>query len=291
MYQRVLIAVDGTEISELALLEAIQFVRVLQGTLCIAHGVDAVTANAYSPADRDRLLAEHRKGGWAVLQKAADIAQQADLSCEQRLLEIDTGGRGRLPELILREAERWGADVVFVGTHARGGVSHLLLGSVAEGLVRIATKPVVVVPAGAGSSRPGRDQGFARLLLAIDGTDASLPALRAAIELARGFGAVLRLVHSAADSGQAEAVFDAALAECRSAGVNAAVATLQAARQAGAIAKAVVADATAWPADLILLGTHARCGLDRLRQGSVAEAVFRHAPAPVMVASLNVSGD
>ncbi|AGA90106.1 universal stress family protein [Thioflavicoccus mobilis 8321] len=108
MYQRVLIAVDGTEISELALLEAIQFVRVLQGTLCIAHGVDAVTANAYSPADRDRLLAEHRKGGWAVLQKAADIAQQADLSCEQRLLEIDTGGRGRLPELILREAERWG---------------------------------------------------------------------------------------------------------------------------------------------------------------------------------------
>src|SRR6185437_10087404 len=45
----------------------------------------------------------------------------------------------------------------------------------------------------------------------------------------------------------------------------------------------IVAEATSWPADLIVLGTHGRGGIERLVLGSVAEAVARTAPVPVLL--------
>jgi universal stress protein A len=38
-----------------------------------------------------------------------------------------------------------------------------------------------------------------------------------------------------------------------------------------------------WPANLIVIGSHGRGGIQRAVLGSVAEAVMRHAPCPVMV--------
>ena len=48
---------------------------------------------------------------------------------------------------IEQEAEQWGADLIVVGTHGRRGFRRLLLGSVAENLIRISTKPVLLVRA------------------------------------------------------------------------------------------------------------------------------------------------
>jgi len=49
-------------------------------------------------------------------------------------------------------------------------------------------------------------------------------------------------------------------------------------------AKAVILDAAAqWPADLIVLGSHGRKGLERFLMGSVSEAVARHAPCSVQI--------
>jgi nucleotide-binding universal stress UspA family protein len=38
-----------------------------------------------------------------------------------------------------------------------------------------------------------------------------------------------------------------------------------------------------WPADVIVIGSHGRAGVTRVLLGSVAEAVMRHAPCPVLV--------
>ena len=46
---------------------------------------------------------------------------------------------------------------------------------------------------------------------------------------------------------------------------------------------AIVAAAAQWPADLIVMGSHGRTGIDRLLMGSVAEAVVRHAPCSVQI--------
>jgi nucleotide-binding universal stress UspA family protein len=45
----------------------------------------------------------------------------------------------------------------------------------------------------------------------------------------------------------------------------------------------IVKAAREWPADLIVIGSHGRQGVSRMLLGSVAEAVTRHAPCPVLV--------
>jgi nucleotide-binding universal stress UspA family protein len=50
-----------------------------------------------------------------------------------------------MPEAIATEAEVWPADLIVIGTRGRRGLSCLLLGSVAEGVVRVANKPVLLI--------------------------------------------------------------------------------------------------------------------------------------------------
>jgi nucleotide-binding universal stress UspA family protein len=48
-------------------------------------------------------------------------------------------------DVIEEEATRWPADLVVIGTHGRRGIRRLLLGSVAEGLTRISSRPILLV--------------------------------------------------------------------------------------------------------------------------------------------------
>jgi nucleotide-binding universal stress UspA family protein len=54
----------------------------------------------------------------------------------------------RVYDTIEQEAVRWPADLIVIGTHGRRGFRRLLLGSVAEGLIRVTTKPVLLVRGG-----------------------------------------------------------------------------------------------------------------------------------------------
>lgn len=53
---------------------------------------------------------------------------------------------GKPFEVILKVANEWGADLIVLGTHGRTGLSHLLMGSVAEKVIRHSTKPLFVIP-------------------------------------------------------------------------------------------------------------------------------------------------
>jgi len=289
MYRRILAAIDSSEISRLALGQAVRLAQALEATIRLVHGVDQVTTNTYKPADMDRFVNSHREAGQALLDEAATVVRDAGVQCEERVLDIDVIGRGRLPEAIVREADSWGADLILLGTHARRGVSHLLLGSVAEGVVLIASKPVLVVSADAAKAAADLEDPIGNLLVAVDGTPASEPALGEAIRLARDLGRQLRVVFAqegaaagGGDGGRATAVLEAAQAAAREAGVEAQTRVLEGSR-AGGIADAVVAEAGAWPARMIVLGTHGRQGLERLLVGSVAEAVLHRSAVPVLL--------
>jgi nucleotide-binding universal stress UspA family protein len=60
------------------------------------------------------------------------------------MAEIETIGH-RVADVIAAEAAAWPADLIVVGTHGRRGVNRLLLGSVAEGVARVATRPVLLI--------------------------------------------------------------------------------------------------------------------------------------------------
>lgn len=147
MYRRILVAVDGSHTSELALREAINLAKALEGQLRIVHAVDEISFNwdaEYAdPAEIWKAMAET---GRDILNRAAATVAEAEagLKADTKLIEIDTLGR-RIPEVIVEEAEAWPADLIVVGTHGRRGLSHVFLGSVAEGIVRVATQPVLLI--------------------------------------------------------------------------------------------------------------------------------------------------
>jgi nucleotide-binding universal stress UspA family protein len=66
---------------------------------------------------------------------------------EADTLLVDAAGR-RIATAIVEEAARWGAELIVMGTHGRHGFEHLILGSVAEGVVRRAVTPVLLIRAG-----------------------------------------------------------------------------------------------------------------------------------------------
>jgi nucleotide-binding universal stress UspA family protein len=84
---------------------------------------------------------------------AAVIAKQVQEELDGFIKGIDTQGLKVSSSLcegvpyveIVRVAQDTGADLVVIGTHGRTGLAHLLLGSVAERVVRTSTAPVLVI--------------------------------------------------------------------------------------------------------------------------------------------------
>jgi nucleotide-binding universal stress UspA family protein len=57
------------------------------------------------------------------------------------LTVLDTATHG-----IIQQAEEWGAELIVIGTHGRGGLYHFLMGSVAEHVARKSACPVMIIP-------------------------------------------------------------------------------------------------------------------------------------------------
>lgn len=145
MFKRILVAVDGSATADLALQEAIKLAKEQQAQLRIVHTIDIL--NVYLGdgfVDPAEISEAQTRSGQEILGKAEAVARDAGIAVETGLLVIDTVGR-RVPEMIAADAESWPADLIVICTHGRGGLSHLLMGSVAEGVVRVATKPVLLI--------------------------------------------------------------------------------------------------------------------------------------------------
>jgi nucleotide-binding universal stress UspA family protein len=85
-----------------------------------------------------------RQTGGRILAKAEAVAREAGIKAETKLIE-STPVRARVASMIAAEAKAWPADLIVIGTHGRRGVDHLLMGSVAEGVVRISPVPVLLI--------------------------------------------------------------------------------------------------------------------------------------------------
>lgn len=145
MFKRILVAVDGSHTADQALQEAIKLAKELRAKLRIVHAVDIVNINLGAEFPNPSELSDAiTKSGQEILRKAEAVARTAGIPVETRLIEIDTFGH-RIPEVIAADAEAWPADLIVICTHGRSGLSHLFLGSVAEGIVRVATKPVLLI--------------------------------------------------------------------------------------------------------------------------------------------------
>jgi len=146
MYQRILIAVDGSDTSYLAMDHAVQLAQYQRARLRIVHVVELfkyLDAPAFDPTPLWEAL---REEGRHALSVAAAKARSADVDSEIAMLEGDDPSL-RVATTIVRDAQGWDADLIVLGTHGRRGFNRFLLGSVAETLVRMAPAPVLLVRA------------------------------------------------------------------------------------------------------------------------------------------------
>ena len=147
MYKRILVAVDGSSTSDLALDEAIKLGKDQQALIGVVNAVDQAVLILETPYVLPEFLEAARKSGEAVLEKARERVLQAGLQVETQLTGVDTF-TDRAADLINAEASRWNADLLVIGTHGRRGFNHMLLGSVAEAVIRTAVTPVLLVRGG-----------------------------------------------------------------------------------------------------------------------------------------------
>lgn len=146
MFKRILVAVDASQTGELALQTAIGLAAESQARLRIVHAVDVANVNLGAEFPAQPEVAEGIvKAGQEILDRAKTSAGASGLQAETSLVRIETLNQ-RISEAIAHDAEAWPADLIVIGTHGRRGLSRLFLGSVAEGVARLATRPVLLVP-------------------------------------------------------------------------------------------------------------------------------------------------
>jgi nucleotide-binding universal stress UspA family protein len=145
MFKRILVAVDASQTGELALETAIGLAAESQAQLRIVHVVDTANVKIGAElADQYKVSASLVDNAQKILNPAERIADAAGVAAEASVITIDALNQ-RIPEAIADDAEAWSADLIVIGTHGRRGFTRLLLGSVAEGVARLATKPVLRV--------------------------------------------------------------------------------------------------------------------------------------------------
>lgn len=144
MYKRILVPVDNSATSRAALEEAKRFAKNEHAAVRLVHVIDlaqfAWSANEF--LDVPSLQASLREGGNSVLAESVAAMQAQGIEPESSILE--TWG-GLISKVIIDDAEDWKADLIIMGTHGYGGLKHMLLGSVAEGVVRHTPAPVLLV--------------------------------------------------------------------------------------------------------------------------------------------------
>jgi len=275
MPRDVLLPTDGSPLSRDAFEHAIA--TFPDGNITLLYVIDS----RYTPADDDETRPER------IFAELLDIAERDGI-------EVDTEIRvGHPAREIVRYSEEAAVDEIMLGSHGREGASRILLGSVAERVLRRAPVPVTII-------RPRQRTGDTHHLVPIDGSEQSTNALEYAVSVFPDVETTIlhaidpmethygegQLVHSeeAYERIQRDAeqllADAAALAQEHDANVRSTIAVEWGPnRPADAILDYI--DTT--DVDHVIMGSHGRSGASRILLGSVAEAVGRRSPAPVTV--------
>ena len=297
---RIVCATDLSEAADEALRQAHAMASRYRAALTVVHIVpDIVRSYLLFPQQHRQAYAEEAP---KMLDRATEavrdrMATVVDRPADAYRIYVETGK----PYVeIVRAAEAEEADVLVVGARGSSGLQRVVLGSVAEQVLRHAHCPVLVA-----HPLPTTATTAGKVLAASDLSDPGFGALAAAAAEARTRGGKLLALHvlevwtpllgvdgvslpastlsalveqEQVLKKEAEEKMAAVLARLN---VQAEVRVMQ-----GTPAPTILEQATESGAELLVLGTHGRTGLKRLLLGSVAERVLRAAHLPVLVVRL-----
>jgi nucleotide-binding universal stress UspA family protein len=282
MFARILVPTDFSASSDAAL----AYARLL------AHTFDSVLHVLHVSGERPPVDENDPRGEPVALRQIRERLAGED---RRRRVVVRVVERRSPGEAILDYARQAECDLVVMGTHGRTGLAHLIMGSVAELVVRSAHCPVFTVHAAARAAAP-----FTRILVPTDFSSSSDAALDCARGMQERCDAPIHLLHVLEEEETAgpfgAEVFVAEAPDVRAARLRDARDRLlhritDADRRARRVTSEVLFGSTASTVvhyaadngfDLIVMGTHGRTGLAHLLMGSVAERVIRTAMCPVI---------
>jgi nucleotide-binding universal stress UspA family protein len=147
MFKKLLIPIDGSPYSDKALAEGLALAKALKAKAIILHVIENPVV-LYGAGDavsyQTELYDELRKQANQLLASARKTAGQAGVEVQTLLTE-----NARTTDAIASIQDDY--DLIVMGTHGRKGMSRWLMGSVAEGVLRRATKPCLVVHSNGGN--------------------------------------------------------------------------------------------------------------------------------------------
>lgn len=292
--KRILFPTDFSRCAEQALHHAVFFARKYNAVLHLLHvntlfeDQPEVLTNEFS--NIEKFIEAHKEITDRKLNDIAELYGSKEIKITKSLLK----GISAAPA-ILEYADDNDIDLIVLGTNGRRGLGHLLIGSVAEEVVRLAGCPVFTV-------RETKElkpiKVYNKILVPVDFSDYSKKAISYAKEIAKAYDSQLQLLHIIEEtkhpafslSGKSS-IFDLvpgieADSKKRieemlidAPGPNA-ESTIYI--YGGHAANDIINFASANTSDLIVIATHGLTGIEHLLLGSVTEKVVRMAPCPVV---------
>lgn len=285
MINNILICTDGSEYSEGAIRESIGLAKKTSAKITALAVIDF---NPEFDALAPDLLEKMEEQAAGYVRAIKERAEKESIECRAFVI------RSENPYLaIAEEAEKTKADMIVMGRRGRTGLKRLLMGSVTKRTIGHAPCNVLVVPRNATLS-------CRTILTATDGSRYSETAVKEAADLALGCGA--RLIIVTAVNAEKSAPLDIVSSQMQKDMVAESemstaedhirkakeIAEKQGVRAealiyAGSPAEVIVHAAKEKTAELIVVGSHGRTGIDRLLLGSVAERVIGTAACATLV--------
>lgn len=262
-----LTAVDDSDWTQPVLDVTGVLARRLSARVALVHA-ESVDVPPYfteeAVASMAKLLEDQRQAALDWLQRMA-AGPLAGVSVEAHLIEAPP------VEAILHEAQRLGSGLILLGTHGRSGLNRLLLGSVAERVVRQSPVPVLTV-------RRADSDGFEprRLLCPVNFRDVSQTALDTACELAARLDAEVIAMHAVEPQTTTQRERLQALCD------ESRLCQVHPVERHGEAAEQILQAAAEEAADIIVLGAERRPLLDATTLGTTSVRVVRHATCPVL---------
>jgi len=291
MTNRILVPLDGSELGThiLPLVRALAKKTRSEVVLLSVIVPLETWSEAVGGIDSDERIAQEAEVARAFLEWVKHELKKDGVVARGRVVF------GRAAQSIQDVANEEGARIIAMTTHGRSGLPRLVLGSVADEVVRTSTRPVLLVRA---SETPATGVGFERILVPVDGSALSESVLPVIEELATTLDAELVLqrvivppvvLYPGQVAPSAPPVLDDievavkdsidVLAEgLRRKGFN-----VKCEVSFGYPAECILAAAAEYKVDMIAMSSHGRTGVGRWVMGSVADSVVRRADLPCLV--------
>lgn len=138
-YKKVIIAVDESPIAEKVAAKGFELCKQLDAEIAVVSVADTsfpITDAAVTPKEMAEIIKnDFRKAHQLLIEKVFEGSNVWSFVEE-----------GVPYEMILKAAQQWEADLIIIGTHGRSGLAHVLMGSVAEKVIRHSAIPLLVIP-------------------------------------------------------------------------------------------------------------------------------------------------